>query len=121
MLIKNEERIFVSDEIKDIVYIDDNKSQEKINLSLKCKNNRYTIKKIKQSIDKTKITFFCNKSFLDYFYSDKSNLNLTVELDNKEILRFNIDKQFSSLIIINYNECLAKITVLNDKENKDGI
>lgn len=116
-----EERIFVSDEIKDIVDFEQEEKSSFLDLFVRCNNNDYKVVKIKHSFDKINIHSICDANFIESFYK-KGNDILNVYLNNTLIYNINLKTQ---LVCFTYKRLgdnyLLKISIKNLEGQNNGI
>lgn len=120
MLMKDEERVFVSEEIKDIISFGELKNKKEDNFTLSIGDVSYDIIRLKQSKKKIKISFICNFDFVKKFYK-KGNDIAYIKLDEDIVYTLNIRKDFVYLIFNKSTKNFAKLCVINNQESNNGI
>ena len=121
MLTDFEEKIFVSDEIKDIVDFDQEEKIASLDLFVRSNDKDYKVVKIKHSLNKINIHTVCDANFIESFYK-KGNDILNVYLNSTLIYNINLKTQ---LVYFTYKRLgdnyLLKISIKNLEGQKNGI
>ena len=116
-----DERLFVSDEIKDIVDFERKDKPEDLDLFVRSNNKNYKIIKIKHGSKLIKIHMICDSIFVENFYK-KGNDIFNVYLNSTLIYNINFKTQLSCFSYKKTGESyLLKICIENSERKNDGV
>ena len=118
MLIKNEERVFVSDELKDIVSLN-GMCSDYDSLKFVVGNESFSIKKIKVSKKKIKLTFYCDLDVIKNLFENKYEFAF-IKIYDEETYKLNLK---NNLIYFIFNKelkssckiCISRRTLKNNE------
>ena len=126
MQTKNENQIFLSDDLKDIIDLDNLSKDESAYLNFEINNKKLSVLSLKETETKRKLTIMIDKKDLQSLFS-KQQCIVFIKLGqeilssydlSKDLVSFKIKKGFKNI----YN---AKLTFIKEekinKENQDGI
>lgn len=126
MQIKNENQIFLSDDLKDIIDLDNLSKDESAYLNFEINNKKLSVLSLKETETKRKLTIMIDKKDLQSLFSKQQNI-VFIKLGqetlssydlSKDLVSFKIKKGFKNI----YN---AKLTFIKEekinKENQDGV
>ena len=126
MQTKNENQIFLSDDLKDIIDLDNLSKDESAYLNFEINNKKLSVLSLKETETKRKLTIMIDKKDLQSLFS-KQQCIVFIKLGqeilssydlSKDLVSFKIKKGFKNI----YN---AKLTFIKEekinKENQDGV
>lgn len=121
MQMKNEERIFISEDLEDLIDLNnltDNSYQEKdFEFYIEINNQKLSVLSLDECNKKYKLTFMSSQNTLQTLISN-SDFNIKLCLGNKELKVININKHLSKKKIkfISKNNYKIKIVILKEQE-----
>ena len=126
MQIKNENQIFLSDNLKDIIDLDNLSKDESAYLNFEINNKKLSVLSLKETEAKRKLTIMIDEKDLQSLFSKQQHI-VFIKLGNetlssydlsKDLVSFKIKKGFKNI----YN---AKLTFIKEEkieeENQDGV
>lgn len=126
MQTKNENQIFFSDDLKDIIDLDNLSKDESAYLNFEINNKKLSVLSLKETETKRKLTIMIDEKDLQSLFSKQQHI-VFIKLGSetlssydlsKDLVSFKIKKGFKNI----YN---AKLTFIKEekinKENQDGI
>lgn len=126
MQTKNENQIFLSDDLKDIIDLDNLSKDESAYLNFEINNKKLSVLSLKETLTKRKLTIMLDEKDLQSLFSKQQNI-VFIKLGqetlssydlSKDLVSFKIEKSFKNI----YN---VKLTFIKEekinKENQDGV
>ena len=126
MQTKNENQIFLSDDLKGIVDLDNLSKDESAYLNFEINNKKLSVLSLKETETKRKLTIMLDEKDLQSLFSKQQNVvfirlgqeTLSIYDLSKDLVSFKIKKGFKNI----YN---AKLTFIKEEkieeENQDGV
>lgn len=126
MQTKNENQIFLSDDLKDIIDLDNLSKDESAYLNFEINNKKLSVLSLKETETRRKLTIMIDEKDLQSLFSKQQHI-VFIKLGNetlssydlsKDLVSFKIKKGFKNI----YN---AKLTFIKEEkieeENQDGV